>query len=243
MDAPVHLAKVRGMTGTLPHVLRSDAQDNRDRVLKAARELFAESGLGVTMRQIARRAGVGPATLYRRFPTKQALVLEAFTDELGACSAIVREAAADPDPWHGFCSVIERVTVLNARNQGFTDAFMAEHPSAVDFPAHRAALTREIAAISRRAIAAGELRADFVLDDFMLVLLAGRGLAAVPARERVAAARRLAALTIEGLRAEDANYPLPKPPRLASRIISAGPLSSRADDGKTPPQCPRSNPA
>jgi len=232
MDAPVHLAKVRGMTGTLPHVLRSDAQDNRDRVLKAARELFAESGLGVTMRQIARRAGVGPATLYRRFPTKQALVLEAFTDELGACSAIVREAAADPDPWHGFCSVIERVTVLNARNQGFTDAFMAEHPSAVDFPAHRAALTREIAAISRRAIAAGELRADFVLDDFMLVLLAGRGLTTIPARDRVTAARRFSAITIDGLRAGNANYPLPKSPRLTSSIISAGPRRARAGDGK-----------
>ena len=101
-------------------------------------------------------------------------------DELGACRAIVREAAADPDPWRGFCRVIERVTVLNARNQGFTDAFMAEHPSAIDFAAHRAALTREIAAISRRAIAAGELRADFVLDDFMLVLLAGRGLTTIP---------------------------------------------------------------
>jgi AcrR family transcriptional regulator len=220
------------MTGTLPHVLRSDAQDNRDRVLEAARELFAESGLGVTMRQIARRAGVGPATLYRRFPTKQDLVLEAFTDELGACSAVVREAAADPDPWRGFCSVIERVTVLNARNQGFTDAFMAEYPSAVDFAAHRVALTREIAAISRRAIAAGELRADFVLDDFMLVLLAGRGLTTVPARDRAAAARRFAALAIEGLRAGDANYSLPKSPRLASRIIGAGPLGARADGWK-----------
>jgi AcrR family transcriptional regulator len=220
------------MTGTLPHVLRSDAQDNRDRVIEAARELFAESGLGVTMRQIARRAGVGPATLYRRFPTKQDLVLEAFTDELGACSAIVREAAADPDPWRGFCSVIEGVTVLNARNQGFTDTFMAEHPSAVDFAAHRAGLTREIAAISRRAIAAGELRADFVLDDFMLVLLAGRGLATIPSRDRAAAARRFAALAIEGLRAGDANYPLPKPPRLASMIISAGPVGPRADEGK-----------
>jgi AcrR family transcriptional regulator len=213
-------------------VLRSDAQDNRDRVIEAARGLFAESGLGVTMRQIARRAGVGPATLYRRFPTKQDLVMEAFTDELGACSAIVREAAADPDPWRGFCSVIERVTVRNARNQGFTDAFMAEHPSAIDFAEHREALTREIAAISRRAIAAGELRADFVLDDFMLVLVAGRGLATVPARDRVAAARRFSALTTDGLRAGDANYPLPKSPRIASRIISAGPLGTRADDWK-----------
>lgn len=98
------------MTGTLPHVLRSDAQDNRDRVLQAARELFAEAGLGVTMRQIARYAGVGPATIYRRFPAKQDLVLEAFMDEFRACTTIVREAAADPDAWRGICGIIERVT-------------------------------------------------------------------------------------------------------------------------------------
>jgi AcrR family transcriptional regulator len=211
------------MAGTLPHLLRSDAQDNRDRLLEAARELFAESGLGVTMRQIARRAGVGPATLYRRFPTKQELVLEAFMDEFRACTAIVREAAADPDPWHGFCGVIERVTVLNARNQGFTDAFVAAYPGAVDVAAHRAEMTRELAAISRRAKAAGDLRADFTLDDFMLVLLAGRGLTALPAPDRAGAARRFAAVTLEGLRATDANRPLPPPARLASKIIQAGP--------------------
>ena len=210
------------MARTLPHVLRSDARDNRDRVLEAARELFAESGLGVTMRQIARRAGVGPATLYRRFPTKQELVLEAFMDEFRACTAIVREAAADPDPWHGFCSVIERVTVLNARNQGFTDAFMSAYPGAVDLAAHRAEMTRELAAISRRAKAAGDLRADFTLDDFVLVLLAGRGLTALPAPDRGGAARRFAAVALQGLRAAEENRPLPPSPRLASRIIQAG---------------------
>jgi AcrR family transcriptional regulator len=209
------------MTGNVPQVLRSDAQDNRDRVLEAARELFAESGLGVTMREIARRAGVGPATLYRRFPAKQELVLEAFMDEFRACSAIVREAAADPDPWRGFCAVIEHITILNAGNQGFTDAFMAAYPDAVDFAAHRAEMTREVAAISRRAIAAGKLRADFTLDDFLLVLLAGRGLTALPAADRAGAARRFAALAIEGLRATDANHPLPSSsPRLASAVIN-----------------------
>ena len=189
------------MAGTLPHLLRSDAQDNRDRVLEAARELFAESGLGVTMRQVARRAGVGPATLYRRFPTKQDLVLEAFTDEFRTCTSIVREAAADPDPWRGFCGVIERVAVLNARNQGFVDAFLSAYPGAVDLPAHRAEMTRVIAAICRRAKVAGKLRADFTLNDITLVLMAGRGLATLPAADRVRAARRLAAVTLAGLAA------------------------------------------
>jgi hypothetical protein len=57
------------VTGRLPHNLRSDARDNRELILATARAVFAAEGLNVPMREIARRAGVGTATLYRRFPT------------------------------------------------------------------------------------------------------------------------------------------------------------------------------
>lgn len=207
------------MTEKMPQMLRSDAQENRDRVLEAARELFAESGLDVTMREIARRAGVGPATLYRRFPTKRQLVVEAFMDELRACRAIVQEGIADPDPWRGLCSVIERITVLNAQNQGFTDAYMSTIPHEADFTAHRSEMLRAIAALVRRAKAAGALRADFEIDDIVLILMAGRGLATAPAASRTLAAHRFAALTIDALHLTDTNTPLPrKAPLLASVI-------------------------
>jgi AcrR family transcriptional regulator len=209
------------MTDASPQVLRSDARENRDRVLEAARELFSKSGLGVTMRQIARHAEVGPATLYRRFPTKDALVLEAFLHEAAACRRIVLDAAEDPDPWRGLCSVIEQITVLNAQNQGFTEAFLSEFPGALDFAAHRSDLLRAVSRIADRAMKAGALRADFVLDDFLLVLLAGRGIAAAPLHARSAAAKRLAALAIEGLRAAPSNGPLPRAPRLARGVVGA----------------------
>ncbi|MCZ9342279.1 TetR/AcrR family transcriptional regulator, partial [Streptomyces sp. TRM76130] len=61
------------MTDRLPHTLRADALDNRDRILDAARALFATRGLDVPMREVARHARVAPATLYRRFPTKRDL--------------------------------------------------------------------------------------------------------------------------------------------------------------------------
>ncbi|MGC0407018.1 AcrR family transcriptional regulator [Streptomyces sp. SAI-195] len=86
------------MTDHLPHTLRSDAEDNRERILDAARALFAAQGLRVPMREVARRAGVGPATLYRRFPGKQELITEACQDQLRACRAIVDECLAHPDP-------------------------------------------------------------------------------------------------------------------------------------------------
>jgi AcrR family transcriptional regulator len=66
------------------YTLRSDALDNRERILDAAGAVFAAEGLNVPMREITRRAGVGPATLYRHFPTKEALVTEAFTEEMGS---------------------------------------------------------------------------------------------------------------------------------------------------------------
>jgi AcrR family transcriptional regulator len=207
------------MADPMPRSLRSDAKRNRDRVLEAARELFAEHGLDVPMREVARAAGVGPATLYRRFPTKQVLVLEAFMDELNACRTIVRRAAREPDPWRAFCGVIERITVLNARNQAFTAAFLSAFPGAVDFAAHRAEMLEEIAAIARRAKRAGRLREDFELDDFVLVLLAGRGIAATDPRERAAAARRFAALVIAGFRADPEAEALPRGGRLTRAVL------------------------
>ncbi|GAA4174683.1 helix-turn-helix domain-containing protein [Gryllotalpicola koreensis] len=200
-------------------MLRSDAQENRDRVLEAARELFAEHGLGVTMRDVARRAEVGPATLYRRFPTKRSLIDAAFADELHACEQIVDDGCTDPDPWRGFCAVIERLNVLNSRNQGFVDAFMSASPEVAVFADHRAGLLRKLAELGARAQAAGGLRADYEIDDLLLVLMAGRGLAAAPADKREAAARRFAALAIAALSASETNAPLPRGARLAPHLV------------------------
>lgn len=197
------------MTDQLPQMLRVDARENRDRVVEAARELFAERGIEVTMRAIARRAGVGPATLYRRFPTKQHLVDEAFAGEMRSCRGIVEDGCDDPDPWHGFCSIIERITVLNARNQGFVDAFMAANPEINGLAAHRSSLLGRLVELADRAQRAGGLRPDFVIEDLLVVLLTGRALSAAPVAGREAAARRFAALTIDAFRASDDHGDLP----------------------------------
>ncbi|MEU7880836.1 TetR/AcrR family transcriptional regulator [Microbispora bryophytorum] len=189
------------MTGRSPQILRSDALDNRERILDAARALFAAEGLDVPMREIARRAGVGPATLYRRFPTKQLLVIEVFTDEMRACHAIVDEGRAEPDPWRGFRLVIEKICELHARNRGFTDAFMSAHPKEVDLAASREQTLNAIAELARRAKKTGHLRADFVLDDLILMLMAHRGIRAASAAARLTASRRFAALMIQAFQA------------------------------------------
>ncbi|MDQ1014100.1 TetR/AcrR family transcriptional regulator [Streptomyces afghaniensis] len=82
--------------------LRKDAERNRERIIAAARSVFARDGLSVSMASVAREAGVGIATMFRRFPTKEELVEAVFSDRMDACADAVAAALDDPDPWHGF---------------------------------------------------------------------------------------------------------------------------------------------
>ncbi|MFG1911382.1 TetR/AcrR family transcriptional regulator [Kribbella sp. NPDC048928] len=185
----------------MSQILRADAADNRERILAAARTLFASEGLTVPMRDIARAAGVGPATLYRRFPTKQALATAAFAEQVRACQEIVEAGLAVKDPWQGFCLVIERICELHVHNRGFTDAFLATYPDAVDSSESRDLTLKSVAALARRAKARGSLRRDFELGDLVIMLTAHRGLHASTPAARAAASRRFAALTMQAFQA------------------------------------------
>jgi len=189
--------------------MRADARENRARVLAVARELFAERGLEVPMAAIARRAGVGVATLYRRFPTKEALVVEAFTEQFAHCQAMIDDALKDPDAWRGFCTVIEKVCLLQASDRGFTAAFTASFPDLHSEVRDRT--WEDFAALVQRAKDSGQLRADFSPHDLTLVLMANSGLAGVPAEVATAASRRLVAYLLESFRAGTDALPPPVP--------------------------------
>jgi len=205
------MPKVRAMTDQLPHLvpqtLRSDARDNRERILGAARELFAAEGLDVPMRKIARRAGVSPATLYRHFPAKRTLVTEAFAEEMRACQASLDESCADPDPWRGFRRLIERICESQARNQGFTDAFLASGPVTADLAAAREYAFKSLADLTRRAKETGHLRQEFTLTDLILMLQAHSGLPTAPTPARLTASRRYATLMIQAFQAPERPSP------------------------------------
>ena len=196
------------------HELRSDARDNRDRILQVARKVFAEDGIGISMREVARRAGVGPATLYRRFPTKEALVTEAFAEQMTTCSALVEEALDDPDPWHGFRTVIEEVCVMHAMDRGFTAAFISAFPKAVDFAQERTRALRALAELIQHAKDTGDLRRDFVLDDAILLIMANSGIRAASREAAVAASRRFVALQLQSISTHPDGGPLPPAVRL-----------------------------
>src|SRR5882757_5634719 len=82
--------------------LRRDAALNREKILHAAREIFGQRGLGVTLDDVARHAGVGVGTVYRRFPTKEALVRALFEQDLEMRQGSAERALTHPDPWQGF---------------------------------------------------------------------------------------------------------------------------------------------
>ena len=190
------------MDAQLPHMLRSDAKDNRDRIVAAARGLFSEHGLGVGMREVARRAEVGPATLYRRFPTKQTLIEEAFSVELNSCRKIVEDGCADSDAWRGFSDVVRGLTSLNVRNRGLVDAFMSADPDVRVFSQHRQELLEMLARLALAAQLQGALRRDFRVDDLVLILLAGRGLTSTPSATEEEAAQRFAELALDAFHSD-----------------------------------------
>jgi AcrR family transcriptional regulator len=199
--------------------LRADARRNRERILAAARAVFAEHGIDAPMATVARRAGVGVATLYRHFPTRDVLTRGAYAQQMQICARALVEAVADPDPWQGFRHLVETVCALQREERGFPAAFVAAFPDSTSRYArsrHRA--ERDFAALVRRAQASGALRADFHPSDLVLALLAHSGLvAALPDDE--AASRRLVAYLLQSFRAEAADEPLPAPSALTLRSL------------------------
>ncbi|MFC3518484.1 TetR/AcrR family transcriptional regulator [Streptomonospora nanhaiensis] len=192
--------------------LRADAAHNRRRILRAAREVFAERGLDAPTAAVARRAGVGVATLYRRFATRDALLAEVFADEMAACAGAVEDALADPDPWRGFSAFLELVCAAQATDRGFTAALLTtSRARAGAFEDARARMEAGVAALVRRAKAAGALRRDFSRSDLSLALMASRGITAESPEAAAAASRRLVALLLRSFRA-DAPQAAPLPP-------------------------------
>ncbi|MFI6456036.1 TetR/AcrR family transcriptional regulator [Streptosporangium amethystogenes] len=217
--------------------LRADARQNRDRIVEVARELFADRGLDVPMAAIARRAQVGIATLYRRFPTKESLVTEVFADQFEACVSVLDDALADPDPWRGFCTAIEKVCTMQAVDRGFSAAFIAAFPDAVDIEQERDRAVQGFAELTRRAKATGRLRADFVQGDLALLLMANSGIITESTEAALAASRRLVAYLLGAFRAEQAE-PLPSPSPLNLHDVLNSPTSTarpapQADTGPT----------
>lgn len=150
--------------------LRADAARNRARVLDAARTAFAEAGLDVGVEEIARRAGVGKGTLYRRFPTKEALVRAIFEDILDEIDRLVAEADTEPDAWTAFTRYLEATARMQASNQGFYDVVAQRLGAAALTNEQRERAMAATTKMLERAQEAGVVRKDLVPEDVQLML-------------------------------------------------------------------------
>src|SRR5246127_3821692 len=109
--------------GTGERPLRRDAERNRRRILAAA-AVFTERGLDATLDEVARAAGVGIGTVYRRFPDKEALVSELFRDRVDALVTAAEESCTAPDPWQGLVTYLEFVAAAMAGDLGLRQLMM-----------------------------------------------------------------------------------------------------------------------
>jgi AcrR family transcriptional regulator len=188
----------------LQRPLRKDAEQNRQRILEAARELFAKRGLSVTLNDIAHHAGVGVGTVYRRYPDKELLIDSLFQEHLDAWAQLFAEGLDDPDPWHAIVDVHERALELWARNRGLREILLGSPRASERARQQRIQLHPLAAKLIDRARAAGQVRPDATTQDFgVLLVMVG---AVMDAADEVSPDlwRRYLRISLQGLRPQGA---------------------------------------
>ncbi len=150
--------------------LRADARRNRERILTAAKTAFAEAGVHAQMEDVARRAGVGVGTVYRHFPTKEALIGELLAQKFRLLLQGAREALDVEDPWEAFAGTLRRNAELMAADAAVQDALMRAEADWSQAEAARQELKRTFAIVIDRAQAAGVVRDDFTIDDVPMLM-------------------------------------------------------------------------
>jgi len=182
--------------------LRADAERNRRRIVDAARELFAALGLEVTLNDIARHAGVGVGTVYRRFPDKEVLIEALFEERLAELEAIALAGLAIADPWAGIVATVTGVLELQEADRGFKELILYVDRSRDGTAPIRARMAPVIAELMARAKSAGQLREDIVPQDFPLLQILLGAVIDVSRDASPGLWRRYLELILQGMRAD-----------------------------------------
>lgn len=197
-------------TATADRPLRRDAERNRRRILESAAEAFAQLGLDVTTDEIARRAGVGIGTFYRRFPTKELLIDALFEDRIGKLVELAEECLRAEDPWTGLVSFLEQSTASQVADRGLKELIFSTAHGRARIAADRERIGPLFIALVERAQRAGQLRPDVAGTDLGLVQVMLTAVADFTRDVAPESWRRFLMLTLDGLRAERA-APSPLP--------------------------------
>ena len=190
-------------TGSIPtegtvaeRPLRADARRNRERILKAARAVFAERGIEAQIDDVAKRAKVGVGTVYRHFPTKEALREELVRERFTEIAGFAREALERDDAWTGFNELIWRAADRNAIDRALCEVVAFSNPSAI---VEETGLAGSLETLMARAKADGRMRTDATVGDVGMMMCGASSVMRMhPDRELW---RRHLQLVLDGLRA------------------------------------------
>jgi AcrR family transcriptional regulator len=200
--------------------LRADAERNRGLILEAAVAVFAERGLDAGVAEVAQRAGVGSATVFRRFPTKRDLILAVVEAHIAELHAAAQAGLEDPDPWAGLVSAMEAAARLQSRDRGLLEAVGRSVVGDPHLHAQHVALLEALQQLADRATDAGVLRDDVMATDLVLLAVAAAGTCRTAGGGVPDLWRRFLAIMLDGLRPAAATT-LPAPGVSLAEILEA----------------------
>ena len=189
--------------------LRADARRNREKVLIAARAVFADEGRDAQMDDVARRAGVGVGTVYRHFPTKEALIEALIAESFQAIADQAELSLEIEDPWEAFSTLLWRGAETMAGDRALSEVFAAMPASMEQRMPARDGLNESVGKVIERAQSAGVLRPDLLIDDIPMIMC-GIGSATKKEHRCSDSWRRHLSIVLDGMRSEHASTSLPE---------------------------------
>jgi AcrR family transcriptional regulator len=223
-----------GQGSPLPErLLRADAERNRQRILEAAAEVFTQRGFEATLDDVARRAGVGVGTVYRRFPDKAALAEALFTDRIDALVALAEQAQGEPDAWAALVTFLEQAAEMLVGDRGLRQLLMYAAEQGHDrVECARDRMRPAVECLVKRAQAEGRVRADLAGTDIPLIELMLGAAAEYTRNVRPGVWRRYLALILDALApARAGTNVLPEPeltPGEMVAVLKSNPLGQKA---------------
>jgi AcrR family transcriptional regulator len=209
------------MTSAKP--LRADAERNRRKLLDAAADLFARKGLGVGLDEIARHAGVGVGTAYRRFPDKEQLIEALFDDRIEQIASLAERCATREDAYAGLVEFVEGNVELQSTDRGLKELILGSPHAIARVRAARARIEPAVESLVGRAQAAGQIRADVAHTDFALVQFMLTAISDITRDVDPDVWRRALRLVLDGLRTpEPGEMPGPPVPRESLDAVIRG---------------------
>lgn len=182
---------------------RSDARRNREAIVAAARERFAEQGLECGMDEVARAADVGVGTVYRHFPNKEALIEALIEDRFERLAERTRRALAEQDAWEAFQRLMRWSAGLSAAERDLS-GMLTQRPDRCALSAVSSGLAEATAELISRAQRQGKMRADVVVEDMPTLMCGIGGIVGAPAESIPAQNwKRFLGLVLDGMRAPE----------------------------------------